>query len=94
MFRWSWLKELARRSREVFDRRLLHGSGGKGCRKKLKIIGNKSRRIENLLKDRFSMGNEGNGRRKEKENIRGRLDKKKDTKIVPRQWHKKACWVF
>ena len=29
------------------------------------------------------MGNEGNGRRKEKENIRGRLDKKKDTEIVP-----------
>ena len=62
--------------------------------RKLKMIQNKFRRIEKLLKDSFSMGNGGKGRRKEKEKIRGRLGKKKDTATVPRQRRQKACWVF
>ena len=39
--------------------------------RKLKMISNKFRRIEKLLKDSFSMDNRGKGRSKEKEKIRG-----------------------
>ena len=62
--------------------------------RKSKIIWNKFRRIEKLLKDSFPMDSGGEGRRKEKEKIRGRLCTKKDTATVPRQRRQEACWVF
>ena len=52
------------RSRKVVDRRLLCGSGGKIRRKKRKKMVNTSLMIERLLKDSFSMGSRGQGRRK------------------------------
>ena len=95
MLRRRWLKELARWSRIVSDRRLLRGSEGRGSRKKIKkMIQNKFRRIEKLLKDCFPMDSGGEDRWKEKEKIRGRLGIKKDTTTVPRQRRQKACWVF
>ena len=45
--------------------------------RKLKIIRDKSRRVEKLLKDSSSMGSGGQGRKKEKERIRGRLGRRK-----------------
>ena len=71
MLRRRWLRELARRSRKVSDRRLLHGSGVEVAERKLKMIRNKFRRIEKLLKDSFPMDSGGEGRRKEKQRIRG-----------------------
>ena len=62
--------------------------------RKLKMIQNKFYRTEKLLKDSFPLDRWGEGRRKEKEKIRGRLGAKKDTATVPRQRHQKACWVF
>ena len=62
--------------------------------RKLKMIQDKSRMVEELLKDSSSMGSGGQGRRKEKQRIRGRLGSKKDTATVPRQRRQKACWVF
>ena len=62
--------------------------------RKLKMIRNKFHRIEKLLKDSFPMDSGGEGRRKEKENIRGRLGMKKDTATVLQQRRQKACWVF
>ena len=62
--------------------------------RKLKIIRDKSRRVEKLLKDSSSMGSGGQGTRKEKQRIRGRLGLKKDTATIPQQQHQKACWVF
>ena len=61
---------------------------------KVKMIRDKSRGVEKLFKDSSSMGSGGQGRRKEKQKIRGRLDSKKDTATVPRQRRQKACWVF
>ena len=52
--------------------------------RKLKMIRDKSRGIEKLLKDSFSMDTGGQGRSKEKKNIRGRLGSKKDAATVPR----------
>ena len=69
-------------------------AGVKIAERKLKMIRDKSRGIEKLLKDSSSMGSGGQGRRKEKQRIQGRLGSKKDTAIVPRQWRQKACWVF
>ena len=60
------------------------GSGVKVADKKLKMIRDKSRRVEKLLRDNFSMDSRGQGRRKEKQKIRGRLGKKKDTATIPR----------
>ena len=62
--------------------------------RKLKMIRDKSRRVEKLLKDSSSMGSGGQGRRKEKQRIQGRLGSKKDTSTVPWQQCQKACWVF
>ena len=62
--------------------------------RKLKMIQDKSRMVEELLKDSSSMGSGGQGRRKEKQRIRGRLGSKKDTATVLRQRRQKACWVF
>ena len=62
--------------------------------RKLKMIRDKSRRVEKLLKDSSSMGSGGQGRRKEKQRILQRLGSKKDTATVPRQRCQKACWVF
>ena len=62
--------------------------------RKLKMIRDKSRRVEKLLKDSYSMGSGGQGRRKEKQRIQGRLSSKKDTTTIPRQRRQKACWVF
>ena len=62
--------------------------------RKLKMIRDKSRGVEKLLKDSFSMDTGGQGRSKEKKMIQGRLGSKKDTAIIPRQWRQKACWVF
>ena len=59
--------------------------GVKVAGRKLKMIQNKFRRIEKLLKDSFPMDSGGEGRRKEKKEIRGRLGTKKDTAAVPRQ---------
>ena len=69
-------------------------AGVKIAGKKLKMIRDKSRGVEKLLKDSFSMDSGGQGRRKEKRKIRGRLGSKKDAATVPRQWHQKACLVF
>ena len=69
-------------------------AGVKIAGRKLKMIWNKFRRIEKLFKDSFSLDSGGQGRRKEKERIRGRLGSKKDTATVPHQWCQKACWVF
>ena len=69
-------------------------AGVKIAERKLKMIWDKSRRVEKLLKDNFSMDRGGQGRRKEKKKIRGRLGMKKDTATVPRQRHQKACGVF
>ena len=62
--------------------------------KNKKMIRNNSHKIEKILKDSFPMDSGGQGRRKEKEKIRGRLGTKKDTATVPRQRRQKACWVF
>ena len=94
MLRRRWLRELARRSRKVSDRRLLHGSGVEVAERKLKMIRNKFRRIEKLFKDNFSMDSGGQGRIKKEKKIRGRLGLKKDRATVPRQRRQKACWVF
>ena len=69
-------------------------AGVKIAGRKLKMIRDKSHRVEKLLKDSSSMGSGGQGRRKEKQRIQGRLGSKKDTTTVPRQWRQKACWVF
>ena len=53
--------------------------------RKLKMIQDKSHRVEKLLKDSSSMGSGGQGRRKEKQSLQGRLGSKKDTTTVPRQ---------
>ena len=58
------------------------GSGGEDSRK-LKMIRDKSHGVEKLLKDSFSMDSGGQGRSKEKKNIR-RLGSKKDAATVPR----------
>ena len=60
-------------------------AGVKIAERKLKMMWDKSRRVEKLLKDSFSMDSGGQGRRKEKKKIRGRLGSKKDTTTVPRQ---------
>ena len=62
--------------------------------RKLKMIRDKSRRVEKLLKDSSSMGSGAQVEEKKKQNIRGRLGTKKDTAIVSRQQRQKACWVF
>ena len=69
-------------------------AGVKIAGRKLKMIRDKSRGVEKLFKDSSSMGSGGQGRRKEKQKIRGRLGSKKDTATVPRQRRQKACWVF
>jgi hypothetical protein len=69
-------------------------AGVKIAERKLKMVRDKSRRVEKLLKDSSSMGSGGQGRRKEKYRIRGRLGSKKGTATVPWQWCQKACWVF
>ena len=69
-------------------------AGVKIAGRKLKMMRDKSHRVEKLLKDSSSMGSGGQGRRKEKKKIRGRLDMKKDTTTVLRQQRQKACWVF
>ena len=69
-------------------------AGVKIAGRKLKMIRDKSRRVEKLLKDSSSMGSGGQGIIKEKQRIRGRLGSKKDTATVPRQRRQKACWVF
>ena len=69
-------------------------AGVKIAGRKLKMIRDKSRGVEKLLKDSFSMDSRGQGRSKEKKMIQGRLGTKKDTATVPRQHRQKACWVF
>ena len=69
-------------------------AGVKIAGRKLKMIRDKSRRVEKLLKDSSSMGSGGQGRRKEKKKIRGQLGSKKDTTTVSRQRRQKDCWVF
>ena len=69
-------------------------AGVKIVERKLKIIRDKSCRVEKLLKDSSSMGSGGQGRRKEKQKIRGLLGSKKDTTTVPRQRCQKTCWIF
>ena len=66
-------------------------AGVKIVGRKLKMIRDKSRGVEKLLKDCSSMGSRGQGRRKETQRIRGRLGSKKDTATVPRQRRQKAC---
>ena len=69
-------------------------AGVKIVGRKLKMILDKSRGVEKLLKDSSSISSGGQGRRKEKQRIRGRLGSKKDTATVPQQRRQKACWVF
>ena len=69
-------------------------AGVKIAGRKLKMIWDKSRGVDKLLKDSFSMDSGGQGRSKEKKKIRGRLGSKKDAATIPRQWRQKACWVF
>ena len=72
--------------REAVKGLLLHGVAGvKIAERKLKMIRDKSRGVEKHLKDSSSMGSGGQGRRKEKQKIRGRLGSKKDTATVPWQ---------
>ena len=59
-------------------------SGVKIVERKLKRMVNTSHRIEKLLKDSFSMGSRGRGRRKEKEKIRGQAESIDNVAIVPR----------
>ena len=74
---------------------LLHGVVGvKIAEGKLRMIRNEFRRVEKLFKGSSSMDSGGQGRRKEKKKIGGRLGSKKDTATVPRQRPQKACWVF
>ena len=61
--------------------------------KNKKMIRNNSHKIEKILKDSFPMDSGGQGRRKEKEEMRG-LGKKKDTTTIPQKQCQKACWVF
>ena len=61
-------------------------AGMKIVERKLNMIRDKSRGVEKLLKDSSSMGSGGQGRRKEKQSLQGRLGSKKDTATVPRQW--------
>ena len=65
------------------------GTEGKDSRNKTK-----NDMVEKLLEDSSSMGSGGQGRRKEKQRIRGQLGSKKDTATIPRQRRQKACWVF
>ena len=58
------------------------------------MIRNKFRRIEKLLKVSFPMDSGGEGRRKEKEKIRGRLGKKKDTQPFPGNGTRKLVGYF
>ena len=58
-------------------------AGVKIAERKLKMMRNKFHRVEKLLKDNSSMGSGGQGRRKEKQRIQGRLGSKKDTTTVP-----------
>ena len=61
---------LAPWGREAVKGLLLHGVAGvKIAERKLKMIRDKSRRVEKLLKDSSSMGSGGQGRRKEKQRI-------------------------
>ena len=69
-------------------------AGVKIADRKVKMIWDKSGRVEKLLKDNISMDSRGQGRRKEKQRIQGRLSSKKDTTTIPRQRRQKACWVF
>ena len=69
-------------------------AGVKIAERKLKMIRDKSRRVEKLLKDNFSMDSGGQGRRKENKRIQAKLGTKKDTATVPRERRQKACWVF
>ena len=69
-------------------------AGVKIAGKKQKMIRYKYHGVEKLLKDSLSIDSGGQGRRKEKQRIRGRLGSKKDTATVPRQRRQKACWVF
>ena len=61
-------------------------AGVKIAERKLKRMVNTSHRIEKLLKDSFSMGSGGRGRRKEKQKIRGRTESVDNVVAVPRQW--------
>ena len=69
-------------------------AGVEVAERKLKMIWNKFHRIEKLFKDNFSMDSGGEGRRKEREKIRGQLGTKKDTTTVPQQRRQKFCLVF
>ena len=69
-------------------------AGVKIADRKVKMIWDKSGRVEKLLKDNISMDSRGQGRRKEKQRIQGQLGSKKDTATVPQQRCQKACWVF
>ena len=59
-------------------------AGMKIVERKLNMIRDKSRGVEKLLKDSFSMDSGGQGRSKQKKKIRGRLGSKKDAATVPR----------
>ena len=69
-------------------------AGVKVAGMKIKMVRNKSRRVEKLLKDNFSMDSGGQGRSKENKRIQAKLGTKKDTATVPRERRQKACWVF
>ena len=62
--------------------------------RKLKMIRDKSRGVEKLLKDSSSMGSGGQGRRKEKQRIRGRLGSKKIQQPFPGNGARKLVGYF
>ena len=69
-------------------------AGVKIAGRKLKMIWNKFRRIEKLFKDSFSLDSGGQGRRKEKQRIRGRLGSKKIQQPFPGNGARKLVGYF
>ena len=59
--------------------------GVKIAERKLKRMVNTSHRIEKLLKDSFSMGSGGKGRRKEKEKDTRKTESEDNVATVPQQ---------
>ena len=68
--------------------------GVKIAGRKLKMMQDKSRRVEKLLKDSSSISSGGQGRRKEKQRIRGRLGSKKIQQPFPGNGARKLVRYF
>ena len=87
--KWWYEFSLSNPEKEGFRTRVIRS--GKSSQLDVRIIcvddggsGNSSLGAKRLWKDGFSLGSGGQGRRKEKQRIRGRLGSKKDT-VTPRK---------